>query len=169
MSPKIIAWISLFVAIGALAASVYAIYIDNKHYTEITVPHTRFDEIRDRLYRLDERIERAQGDIDAAENIGEDSTESRASLQLAIDLRGQAETQWDHGNYSTADTLISEAYDNLDKIPQLHVFEMYWALIIGSIIGVILIILIVALRRLKPSSNRESVNNLNNEGQEGEP
>lgn len=142
MSPKV-AWLSLIVAIFALAASGYAIYIDNKHYTDVTVPHTQFDEIRDRLSRLDGRIERAQDDIDTAESIGEDTSESKVALQSAAEMRQQAEELWDDGRYDEADAAIKEAYELLDLIPPVRVFRMYWVLVSVAITVVVVTLLVV--------------------------
>ncbi len=141
-------WGTLIVATVAMMLSGYAIYSENIHYTELTKPHTQHNEIYDRLCRLDERIERAQGWIDTAGSLGQDTTESKAKLQLAIDLRQQAETLWDHGDYADADRLIREAYDILDTIPQPPLM-MYWWVLVVLIVGVLLAALLAVVTRPK--------------------
>jgi hypothetical protein len=119
--------LTLLVAVIALGLSGYAIYADNAHYQELIKPHAQHDEIRDRLVRLDDKIERAEQSINARQYFGEDVTEPQNNLIKATELRDQAELAWDKGDYTEADRLIKEAYDILQKIiPTLRTKIVGW-------------------------------------------
>ena len=135
-------WAPLFVAVIALALSGYAIYVDNVHYQEVTRPHTKHDEIYDRLTRLDDKIERAEQSIGAMQDLDEDIGELQNNLRKAKGLRDQAELAWDEGLYTDADKFIGEAYDILQEIPPPK--PVGWWLI-GAIIGGGLIIGLIML------------------------
>ncbi|MDY6917794.1 MAG: hypothetical protein SVP26_07585 [Chloroflexota bacterium] len=122
-------WGALVVAVAALGISVYVACAEQIHFTQLTLPHTRHDEVRDRLYRLDERIERAERCVQAAQSMGEGTADSTRALQVAIDLRWQAEAFWDDARYDEAETAIEDAYDALEVIPSVAVFPMYWWLV----------------------------------------
>ncbi len=137
-------WGPILVAVIALSLSGIAILLDNIHYQEITKPHTQHDEIYNRLSRLDAKIERIEGWINADEELGIDRSESRESLIKAKTLREQSETQWDHTNYAQADTLISQAYEILDGVPPPAPRMVRWSLwlivglVVVAVIGVVI-------------------------------
>ena len=123
-----VTWAALIVAILALGASASAVYLDNVHfkestelqekrYEELTKPHTRHDEIYNRLVILDGRIERAEQNINASKDLGQDTGEHYNFLRQAKQLRDQAEDAWDQSQHSEAANFISEAYNVLDNIP----------------------------------------------------
>lgn len=61
--------------------------------------------------------------------MGEGTADSTRALQVAIDLRWQAEAFWDDARYDEAETAIEDAYDALEVIPSVAVFPMYWWLV----------------------------------------
>ena len=135
-------WGALFVAVIALALSGYAIWMDNVHYQEVTKPHTKHDEIYDRLARLDDKIERLQQWSNNIPDIEQGISELQLNLRKAIELRDQAELAWDEGHYTEADKLISEAHHTLAEIPLLAP-GLNWWLVGAIIIGVLIISTII--------------------------
>ncbi|MFC2071311.1 hypothetical protein ACFLUU_01130 [Chloroflexota bacterium] len=133
-------WGTVLVAVLALFLSGIAILLDNIHYQEITKPHTQHEEIYNRLSRLDGKIDRIEGWINADEELGLDRSQSRESLIKAKALREQSETQWDHAKYAEADTLISQAYEILSGVlPPAPIAGWVWlivGLVIVAVIGV---------------------------------
>ena len=91
--------------------------MDNVHYQEVTKPHTQHEEIRDKLARLDTKIERAKGWVYSWEALGETTRDFRESLSKAESLSDEAEKAWRNTDYNEADKLIDEAYDFLAEIP----------------------------------------------------
>lgn len=130
-------WVSLLtilIALGALAVSIYALHLDSEHfkesselsrtalkierehyqelrkeYEELTKPHTKHDEIYNRLVILDGKIERVEQIVS--------DLESEHHLREAKELRDQAELSWDEGHYPEADKFISQAHVVLARIP----------------------------------------------------
>ncbi len=126
--------------------------MDNVHYQEITKPHTKHDEIYNRLSRLDNKIERVEQRINDAQGFKQDISGLQKDLIKANELRDQAELAWDTGQYTEADKFISEAHAVLDQItlPLVPPPLISWELIGGIIAGVIIISLVfwlVAKRR----------------------
>jgi len=145
-SPKI--WVPLIVSIFALGLSGYAIYVDNVHYQEVTKPHTKHDEIYNRLVRLDDKIGRAEQSISVLQDAGQDINGPQENLSKVKELRDQAELAWDEGNYIEADRLIREAHDVLQEIPSLA-FPLNWWLIGGIMAVVVAVIVFIWLNVIR--------------------
>lgn len=125
----IIAIVAIVVAGATLGVAIWDHSWASHKYDEITEPHTRFDEIRDKLIMLDNRLSERETWIEKAEDLGEDWTEHRACLQQAQQLRAQAELAWVNDDFDEAERLISEAYDVSDEIPPFHALQLYWGLV----------------------------------------
>lgn len=148
------------VAIVALGVSIYAVYTDNSHfrqsmdfaakqYEEVTKPHSRHQEIYDKLSRLDMRIETAKATVTSWASQGVSTTDFMSFLRSAEELRNQADKAWLTEDYDKADEIIQRAFDYLDRIPPAPpptpTTVMNWWLIGGVIAGVAVMAVLVSL------------------------
>ena len=129
-------WGTLILAVLAFGSSMFALYLDNRHYDEslalqrrndqelkrqyeeLTKPHTEHEEVLDKLSRLDTRIESASKWVAWWEDTGHNAASLHKNLSEAEQLSAQAEEAWRSKNYGKAESLIDEAYQSLDRIPR---------------------------------------------------
>jgi len=146
----IIAVLTLVIAGAALGVAIWDHLWASHKYDEITEPHTRFDEIRDKLIMLDNRLSERETWIERAEDWGEDWTEHRARLQQAQQLWAQAELAWVNDDFDEAERLINEAYDVSEEIPSFYVAHgpgPLWVLGVGVVIAIVVIFVVVRRHR----------------------
>jgi len=151
-----IALLALVIGGAGLGVAIWDHLWATHEYHEITEPHTRFDEIRDKLIMLDNRLSERETWIETAENAGEDRKQDRVYLQQAQLLRSQAEVAWVNSDFDEAERLINEAYDVSDEIPPFYVLQWYWWLVIALVVAAVLVAVSAALISVRRRRYKEA-------------
>ena len=141
----IIALLALVIGGAGLGVAIWDHLWATHEYHEITEPHTRFDEIRDKLIMLDNRLSERETWIEEAENADEDRAQDRVYLQQAQLLRSQAEVAWVNGDFDEAERLINEAYDVSEEIAPFYVAYLYWPTWVLVLAGAVILVMFLAL------------------------
>jgi hypothetical protein len=132
-------WVPIILSIFALIASITAIVTTVYIYRDTTKPLAQHTEIKDKLSRLDSRIER----YDSVQvSLGHSGPEIQNKLDLAKTMRDQAEISWDKGNYNEAEDLIDQAFEVLSLVTFVEKTSN-WQLIIGLAGGLVTIAIIL--------------------------
>ena len=143
----IIAVLTLVIAGAALGVAIWGHLWASHKYDEITEPHTRFDEIRDKLIMLDNRLSERETWIESAENAGEDRAEDKLHFEEARNLRSDAEMAWVNDDFDEAEQLINDAYSELEKVERYlpPVPFSWWVFGAGMLGGLVIIMALTYL------------------------
>lgn len=135
-------WIKLLAIVGPLVAAASLIF-NVYQWRSTEAPHTRFEEVKDKISRLDNRIR------DADSVLKSQTGERVDRLEEAKRLLAEAEDAWIKGDYERAERLLEQV--SL-KVPRFvrgpsPLLPLAFALGFGGVAGIVATIYWV-LRRL---------------------
>lgn len=144
---KVISIAAILISVAALAVSVVSLCQSSEH--------TRFEETRDRLDRIERHWEDIYQDVQVAKREGYTVIALEQQLDEAEELISQALTTWLEGDSDEANNLILDS-NSIIKAVQQELEEMrpplealqLWILLPGVLGGTILLLLVFLLIRI---------------------
>ncbi len=112
--------VTVAVAVGGLALTSAKIYLDRADEAvaaQAEADRASDDRVHARLTELDAKIERKSREIREAEAQGANRVNARNDLNSAMAFRDRAWSEWSARNFTTAEKLVSNAHESLDRIP----------------------------------------------------
>ena len=141
-SDKIASW-ALVVSIFAIGISIFAALQTKSMYDETTRPHAKWDELKDTLNALDNRIDRVEKWMEGKEE-NENYTHWFNNLSIADNARNTAWLQLGLHNFSGVEDYYNMAHDSLDQIPTT-IEPTSGELPICCLISVIIVVIIIVI------------------------
>lgn len=135
---------SLLVSILAISISIFAVCQTKSMYDETTRPHAEWDELKDTLNALDNRIDRVEKWMEGKEE-NESYSHWVENLTRADSARNTAWRQLGLHNFSGVKDYYNMAHDSLDQIPTITYEEASEISLICLSILVVIFLIILAI------------------------